>query len=276
MPRIARQIATSGIYHIMLRGINRQDIFTDDTDRQRFLQLLEDLQHEYDDQGNIIGQSCCFYAYCLMSNHVHLLYRQGTQEIEQSMKSLGISYAQYYNRKYGRVGHLFQDRYRSEPCEDLSYFITLLRYIHQNPVKAHICTSPEDYPWSSWLEYITPSELPTICNVNVPLRRLQQANFSLQDLMELVQEQLPDDCGCIDIEDQEIIYTLTDDQVRDLLLQLSHTPTIAQFQQLPLAQQTHYILQASHQGAAMKKLSRITGISYRQINKIVKRNSNNS
>lgn len=205
-----------------------------------------------------------------MSNHVHLLYREGSEEVDQSMKRLGVSYAQYFNRKYGRVGHLFQDRYRSEPCEDLAYFVTLLRYIHQNPVKAHICKNLEDYLWSSWAEYLDPAEHPNICNVEVPLRRLLQVGYTLEEFKELVQEELPDDCRCIDIDDQEVITTLSDDQVRDMLLQLSHAPSIAQFQQLPLPEQTMYILAANQQGAAMKKLSRITGLSYRQINKLVK------
>ena len=91
MPRTARQIATSGIYHIMLRGINRQDIFTDDTDRQRFLQLLEQLPQDYTPLGERLPYTCTLYAYCLMSNHVHLLYRQGTEEVDQSMKRLESS-----------------------------------------------------------------------------------------------------------------------------------------------------------------------------------------
>ena len=155
MPRTARPIATSGIYHIMLRGINRQDIFTDDTDRQRFLQLLEQLPQDYTPIGERLPDTCTLYAYCLMSNHVHLLYRQGTEEVDQSMKRLEVSYAQYFNKKYGRTGHFFQDRFKSEPCEDFSYFLTLLRYIHQNPIKAGITHFAEEYPWSSWHEPTT-------------------------------------------------------------------------------------------------------------------------
>lgn len=201
MPRIARKIALSGIYHIMLRGINRQDIFTDDTDRLRFLQFLENLQHDYDDQGRIVGQNCTIYAYCLMSNHVHLLYRQGTEEVDQSMKRLEVSYAQYFNKKYGRTGHFFQDRFKSEPCEDFSYFLTLLRYIHQNPIKAGIAHYAEEYPWSSWNEYIG-IQPPYICNTYVPIKRLQQSGLTLQDLIEMVNEPLPDDCGCLEPKEQ--------------------------------------------------------------------------
>ena len=109
MPRQARKESGTGIYHVMLRGINRQDIFEEQE------------------------------AYCLMSNHVHLLLRERTESISISLKHLTVSYAAYYNKCYQRVGHLFQDRFKSEPVNDIEYFVTLLRYVHQNPVKAGIC-----------------------------------------------------------------------------------------------------------------------------------------
>ena len=267
MPRIARQIAHSGIYHIMLRGINRQDIFTDDTDRQRFLQLLEQLPQDYTPLGERLPDTCTLYAYCLMSNHVHLLYRQGTEEVDQSMKRLEVSYAQYFNKKYGRTGHFFQDRFKSEPCEDFSYFLTLLRYIHQNPIKAGITHYAEEYPWSSWHEYIG-NEQPYICNTYVPIKRLQQSGLTLHDLIEMVNEPLPDDCGCLEMGETEIYRQLTDEDVHHLLLEISHCETIAQFQRLPIEQ---IVAQAATMGAAINQLARITGLSYRQVYKTVKK-----
>lgn len=270
MPRIARQQAQSGIYHIMLRGINRQDIFTEDADRHKFLQLLVDLQQNYDDKGRSIGSNFTLYAYCLMSNHVHLLYRQGSEGVEQSMKRLEVSYAQYFNKKYGRVGHFFQDRFKSEPCEDFDYFLTLLRYIHQNPVKAGITGSVENYPWSSWSEYICTSEHPTICNVSAPIRRIQQSGLGLKDLIDMVNDPLPDDIACLEVDNGNIRRSLSDKDVLMLLLDISRCETIAEFQRLPIEIIVSHILDASHRGAAMKSLARITGISYRQISKVVK------
>ena len=272
MPRTARKTATSGIYHIMLRGINRQDIFTDDTDRQRFLQLLDDLQHDYDEKGNEIARPCILYAYCLMSNHVHLLYRQGTEEIDQSMKRLEVSYAQYFNKKYGRTGHFFQDRFKSEPCEDFEYFITLLRYIHQNPIKAGITKNAEDYQWSSWREYIATAPCaPTLCNTFVPIKRLQLSGLTLQDLNEMVNETLPDDCGCLEMDESDIAQRLSDEQVRDLLEQICGFRDSAQFQHLPINRQRNIVAQAATHGAAINQLARITGLSYRQVYKTIKK-----
>jgi REP element-mobilizing transposase RayT len=80
--------------------------------------------------------NCQICAYCLMKNHVHLLIRIGQEDLQHFMRKVGAKYVYWYNWKYDRVGGLFQDRYKSEPVEDDGYFLTVLRYIHQNPVKA--------------------------------------------------------------------------------------------------------------------------------------------
>lgn len=152
MPRIARQKSESGIYHIILRGANRQDIFHNDDDCYRFLKILE----TYKTQSEI-----SIFAWCLMGNHVHLLLKEGKEELAFTMKRIGVSYASYYNRKYKTVGHLFQDRFRSENIENDAYLLSVTRYIHQNPVKAGIVTKPDDWKWSSCKSYYTIVESPS-------------------------------------------------------------------------------------------------------------------
>lgn len=144
MARLARKRSESGVYHIMLRGINHQDIFYDDEDNIRFLDTLQKVREL--SEGVV-------YAYCLMGNHVHLLFREGNEEISTVMKRLGTGYARWYNWKYERSGHLFQDRYKSEPVENDSYLLTVMRYIHNNPVKANLVTKPEGWKWSSYKAY---------------------------------------------------------------------------------------------------------------------------
>jgi len=153
MPRQARKESGTGIYHVMLRGINRQDIFEDAEDYMRMLRCMQLMLEQYDDQGNRLPPLCTFYAYCLMSNHVHLLLRVNQKGIGSTIKHLAVMYAMYYNQKYSRSGHLFQDRFKSEPVNDMAYFVTLLRYIHQNPTKAGMVSKVGDYDWSSWKEY---------------------------------------------------------------------------------------------------------------------------
>jgi REP element-mobilizing transposase RayT len=132
MPRTARKKSSSGIYHIIMRGINRQSIFEDEEDNRKFLQTLRDFKEK---SGYNI------YAYCLMVNHIHLLIKEGLEPLEQVMRRLCGSYVYWYNRKYGRIGNLFQDRFKSEPIEDDTYFLTVLRYIHQNPIQAGLLKS---------------------------------------------------------------------------------------------------------------------------------------
>jgi REP element-mobilizing transposase RayT len=145
MPRAARKKSSTGIYHVMLRGINRQLIFADEEDYGKYMQTLADVK---------VNSGYSLYSYCLMGNHIHLLIEEGKEKLEQIFKRIGSRYVYWYNWKYNRSGHLFQDRYKSEPVENDAYLLSVLRYIHQNPKKAGICSSIETYKWSSHKEYI--------------------------------------------------------------------------------------------------------------------------
>lgn len=143
MTRKPRKQSPANIYHVTNRGVSRQIIFEDDADRERFLVTLRRFMAEFDGE---------LYAWCLMSNHFHLLFHMDLEDISLLMKKVGVSYAAYFNRKYDRVGTLFQDRFKSEPIDTDSYLMTVVRYIHQNPVKAGISRTCE-YRWSSYREY---------------------------------------------------------------------------------------------------------------------------
>ena len=155
MARTARTHSDSGVYHVILRGVNKQQIFECTEDYQRFLNILRTLTvQEQDESGHRSKPNCVVYAYCLMGNHVHLLIKESSETLAQIMKRISSSCVYYYNQKYGRIGHLFQERFKSQPVGDWDYFLTLLRYIHQNPLKPHLVTSLREYRWSSWLEYM--------------------------------------------------------------------------------------------------------------------------
>lgn len=144
MARQPRQKSNSGIYHVVLRGINRQDIFHDANDYNRFVATL--IGKKADSQFDL-------YAYCLMANHLHLLLRENAEGVSHIMSGIGTSYAWWYNRRYDRSGHVFQGRFGSECVEDDRYLLAVVRYIHNNPVKAKIVLSPEQYRWSSVHDY---------------------------------------------------------------------------------------------------------------------------
>lgn len=142
MPRQPRLDIPGALHHIMIRGINKTDIFSDDRDRTRFLDTLG---------KHIIDSKCFVYAWALMKNHVHILFRSGENGISYVMRKVLTGYAQYFNRRHVRTGHLFENRYKSILCEEEKYLLALVRYIHLNPVRAGIVNdmrSLDRYPWA--------------------------------------------------------------------------------------------------------------------------------
>lgn len=129
------------IYHLMSRGVRRKDIFADTMDRQVYLEILKTSLKKY---------GCILHAYCLMTNHIHLLLETGSIETGKVMKYISGCYAMYYNSKYKYRGHLFESRYKSCLVKEDGYFLQTSRYIHLNPVKAGIIEYPENYQWSSY------------------------------------------------------------------------------------------------------------------------------
>ena len=145
MPRQAREKSETGIYHVMLKGIDGRNIFLDDDDRKWFLLRLFKAKEKAGFE---------LYGYCLMDNHVHLLLKEN-EGLGVSIKRITVGYVQWHNNKYGRAGHLFLNRFNSEVVETDEYFVTVLRYIHLNPVKARIVIQAKDYYWSSYREYLS-------------------------------------------------------------------------------------------------------------------------
>jgi len=150
MPRQSRRLSKSKVYHVMIRGNEGKKIFLDDDDRTRFIETLRDKNKE---------NKFSVYAYCLMDNHVHLVISEGADTISKIMQRINISYAYYFNKKYGRKGHLFQDRFKSEVIESDDYLLAAIRYVHNNPVKAKIVIQPSAYKWSSYNCYVNKDDL---------------------------------------------------------------------------------------------------------------------
>ena len=141
MPRHPRLDITGALHHIMVRGINRAEIFCDDDDRRRFLKRLGEL---------IVASKSQVFAFALMTNHLHILYKSGEGGISSVMRKLLTSYAIYFNRRHNRSGHLFENRYKSILCEEERYLLELVRYIHLNPVRVGLAVTLgelDSYQW---------------------------------------------------------------------------------------------------------------------------------
>lgn len=256
MARQARELSGTGIYHVMLRGINRQNIFYDDEDYQRFVQVLFQMVYPRDElTGRLLPAHCIFYAYCIMSNHVHLLVRESSESLASVIKRIGVTYAQYFNKKYTRYGHLFQDRFRSEPVNDSAYFFTLLQYIHQNPVAAGLSMDVASYRWSSWSEYeMAVPGVPKICNTNHVLKRMP-----IDDLRELVNTLLPETESILDYDFGNNFKT--DEEVIGFISTRFGVDPI-NVQRLNRDIQDEILYYSKKFGATIRQLVRLTGIGY--------------
>lgn len=129
----------------MLRGNEKKNIFNSDEDKRRFMETVFEKKQ---------GDRFRLHSFCLMDNHIHLMLSEGIEDVARVMKRITVSYVYYFNKKYKRVGHLFQDRFKSQVVEQDSYVLSLARYIHQNPVKAGIAEKAADYQWSSYSCYL--------------------------------------------------------------------------------------------------------------------------
>lgn len=141
MARPLRIEFAGGLYHVTSRGNARQDIYADNHDRATFLNLIDRTRSRYD---------WYVHAYCLMSNHYHLLLETGTPTLSKGMKLLNGVYTQAFNHRHRRVGHLFQGRYKAILVDKESYLLELARYIVLNPVRARLVRSAADWKWSSY------------------------------------------------------------------------------------------------------------------------------
>ena len=144
MPRGARVKPQSGSYHVIDKGSGGQNLFEGAYDYRAFLELLA----KACEKGGVR-----VIAYCLMSNHIHLMLEDTQGRLGEVMKSVLTGYAQRFNKLGDRVGHVFQQRFKSQPIEDEGYLLRAIRYIHNNPAKAGVSPA-KDYPWSSYREYV--------------------------------------------------------------------------------------------------------------------------
>jgi len=226
----------------MLRGINRQRIFEDEEDCQKFIAVLKNYKAICEYQ---------VYAYCLMGNHVHLLLRAGKEELSKVFKRIGSSYVYWYNWKYRRSGHLFQDRYKSEPVSDDEYLLAVIRYIHRNPLKAGICKELGDYAHSSYNAYAGASE-DGLTDTGYVLGIVRREEFIEYHKAE------NEDC-CLEMEES---FRLTDKEAQAIIKKVTRCKNQAEFQALRVQDRSKYIAKLKDKGLSIRQICRLTGVSF--------------
>ena len=181
MARPLRIEYPGAFYHVISRGISREDIFRSERDKEKFLEYLEKISERF---------SIIIHTYCLMSNHYHLLIETPEPNLSKSIQWLNVSYAINFNRKYKRSGHLFQGRFRAILIDADAYLKQLSRYIHLNPVKANLVSAAGQYRWSSYPAFVGKLTPPMFLETGWLLsnfgnsRRVAQKNY--KDFVEKV------------------------------------------------------------------------------------------
>ena len=250
MPRARRKQSSLCINHIILRGINQQIIFEDQNDYLTFISVLKHFKH-----------ICSFklYAYCIMDNHIHLLIEHTTTELDIIMKRIEVTFVKWYNRKYKRTGYLFQDRFKSEPVEDLRYFQTVFRYIHQNPLKAGIEQEMGIYPWSSYRAYALAD------NSFIDIDKVIESfggHLECMDYLHTITN-----CKCL--EDYSSTR-LPDTVALQIIQETTNCTSPSDFQHLDLQTRNTILKQLHSVGLSLRQLSRLTGISRTSISSAIK------
>jgi REP element-mobilizing transposase RayT len=196
---------SNSVHHVMIRGNNRQRIFFDDEDFHFFLKIISESTEKFDHK---------IIAYCLMSNHAHLLVHIYDSPLSAVMQKINFRYARWLNHKEKRIGHLFQGRYRSLEVCDEEYLINLCRYIHFNPVVAKMVNAVDDYPWSSH-QYYTENNYPLWIESDFILTAIKnKTNLSYFDFMMQPVDREAWKPAIYISETGKIIYN--DDVLRDL------------------------------------------------------------
>ena len=158
MGRIYRQYCSTKTYHVMVRGNGHMNLFFDDQDREFYLKMVKKYKEAH---------AVTIYAYCLMDNHVHFLTKAENQDLSSFFRKIGQCYAQYYNKKYDHVGHVFQNRFKSVPVREKRYFLATFNYILKNPQSAGICMW-NNYRWSNAADLFT-SRPGIITDISLPV-----------------------------------------------------------------------------------------------------------
>lgn len=151
MPRRARNCYLSDFYHIMVQGDEKKFIFEKSSHKEKYLYLLK---------RNAFRNDVYIIAYCVMNNHVHVLIHSKEKErISKMMSQCDTSYGLFFSKERGRIGHVFRDRYKSEPINNQEHLINCIKYIHENPVKANIVENCSQYKYSSYNDFVNNKEI---------------------------------------------------------------------------------------------------------------------
>ena len=259
MPRQARKKSSTRTYHVVIKGADRQLLFEDVDDYVKYLDFLA-----------YYKQECQFeiWAYCLMSNHVHLLIRHSNEcALETIFRRLNTAYATWYNLKYDRTGFVQNGRFFSAPIEDVPALMNVARYIHYNPVNAGLEQElGAEYPWNSYHDYLTK---------NGEVSGLTDKKFLLDLMgglggMQEFHKVNPKDTDEQHLDIDGMRKRMTDDHARQIIYEISECKSVAEFQKLTILLRNQYIRTMHKTGVSGRQINRLTGTSRGMVERILK------
>lgn len=187
MPRSARENNYSEFFHVMVHGINKEYIFNESIEINTYLKYLKE---------KVKDKNLQIIAYCVMNNHIHfLIHSKDIKEISKLMSQVNTRYAMFYNKRHDRSGFVFKNRYKAEQILTYSHLISCINYIHNNPIKAKICSTKEEYKYSSYNDYKNNKKILGIMdindivrNYNIPLESILIAEYELYKFIDDIEE----------------------------------------------------------------------------------------
>ena len=248
------RIEIPGFYHIVNRGVERRIVFEEASDYERFVELMSFYAKSF---------GITIHNYCLMSNHYHLLLEIARPNLSKYMRQLNMNYAVYFNRKYDRVGHLWQGRFKSWYVTDEAYLFTLMRYIEQNPLKANMVKNPKEYPYSSYHHFVHDKEIPE-CLQNAWIAQNFRGD---KEAMEAFLTQAVDTSQLRELKKASSLIEapITDDK-----------PDMETLEKIfadinDKKERNQRILEAIEEGYSQHKIAKVLGISQQAVAGVVKR-----
>lgn len=256
MPRKPRILSSTGIYHIILRSVNQHIIFEEDSDYQKFLFILLDCKIKYDID---------IYAYCLMDNHIHLLMYLPDDKLSSFFQSLGTRFVRWYNNKYSRSGHLFQERFHSSSIESDNAFLSALIYIHNNPVKANMCRYASEYRWSSINAFYGEK------NPMVSTAFAYDIVGSKNSLLHYFAKETDSPENPLFINDhREANHFFTDEKALVIFRSVTHLSSTSDVSGLGKLKRNEYVRVLKEKGLTIKQIARLMDISVTTVKRISK------
>ena len=259
MPRISRNDnkTITNTYHIIARGINKQDIFLDNDDKDNFYKMIKITKEKYNFE---------LYAFALMNNHIHFTIFDKHDEMSKIMHRICTIYAMYFNKKYERVGHVFQNRFKNICVDTENYLLNLIRYIHKNPEKDGICDM-NTYKWSSYRDYITNNNN-SITDTDFVLELFDEK--PIEATKRFIDFHKQNDSSFID-SSLEFDMILTDEEASEIIKRKLGINNLLFIQNYNTAIRNQVINEISQiDGIYPKQMSRILGMSERNIQRIIK------